>query len=86
VDAAHGDTNRGAAFDPDALTVTLRSGMFNRYMSFALEVEALPTDSLSTWSEMCDCHALKGCVAVSFRDAAWSCKSVVFKSTSEGCH
>ena len=40
VDAVRGDNSkRGATFDPDALTTTLRSAMFDRYVNFALEVE-----------------------------------------------
>ena len=61
VDAVRGDNGkRGATFDLAALTTTYKSAMFDRYLNCALEVEALPTVCLRSWSEMCDCLGLSG--------------------------
>ena len=42
-------------FDPQALTETLRSGLFARYVDMVLALDAI-TFGFSSWAEDCPCH------------------------------
>ena len=46
----------GQAFDPAALSATLKSNLFNRYVSFTLAIEEVPSSCFMSWCEGCDCH------------------------------
>lgn len=49
-------SGKGTQFQPDALTKTLNSALFDRYINFVLSVEELPNTYLASWCEGCDCH------------------------------
>ena len=54
--ARDGDANPEGEFDPKALTNSIRSNFFNRYVSFALVIDDIPEKKIAAWGEGCLCH------------------------------